>query len=395
MQRLILTGLVLGLIFQSAMAEEGAATIHTNFPGGNAKVIKNVESTIQIEPDLRGDNPWFYWSLKATATKPGRVTFVFPEKVIGFKNGAIGNQGPAISRDQGKTWNWMGKSQVKENTFFLDFKKTGETVCLAVTIPYLQSDWQAFVKRHAKNPHLQTRVLTKSKNGREVELLQIGKPGPNIKPILFTARHHATETMASYLLEGFLEEALSESPEAKEFRSRFVLYTVPFVDKDGVEEGDQGKNRKPHDHNRDYGEKSIYPEVQAIKKLHAEVKFRFAIDFHCPTLVMPDHQVMYFVGAKQHPPYNTENIAEFCKWVKKGLPKTAPAGPLNWLKEESKFSPKSSRYFAFQEGVILSATLEFPFAPPGKKTDPASCRNYGKTLLQAWINTRFLTPDLK
>jgi hypothetical protein len=173
------------------------------------------------------------------------------------------------------------------------------------------------------------------------------------------------------------------------------LYAVPFVDKDGVEEGDQGKNRKPHDHNRDYGEESIYPEVRAIKELDRSANFVCALDFHCPTLVMPDHQVIYFVGAKAHPPHNLANVTEFAGWIKRGLPDGAPVGPLVWLRDEDDPSPKNSRYFGFKKGAIMAATLEFPFAPPGKKTDPASCRHYGEVILGAFVETHFQAGESK
>ena len=108
---------------------------------------------------------------------------------------------------------------------------------------------------------------------------------------------------------------------------------------------------------------------------------------------MQDHQVMYFVGAKLRPQYNFENVSEFASWIKKGLPKNAPAGPLVWLRDETDESPKNSRYFGFKDGAIMAATLEIPFAPPGKATDPISCRSYGRVLLQAWTNAHFRTPD--
>ena len=370
---------------------EATVNINTEFPGGNVKVTRTEGNTIHVEPDLRGDRPWFYWYFEAVVSKPGRVTFVFPEKVIGFKNGAIGNQGPAVSLDQGKTWNWAGRDIVDENAFRHDFKNAGEAVRFAVTIPYLQSDLQAFLKRRAGNLHLKQGVLTKSRGGRSVELLQIGEHGSGKKAVLVTARHHAAESIASHVLEGFLDEAMSDSAEGKEFRAQYVLFAVPFVDKDGVEKGDQGKNRKPHDHNRDYGENSIYPEIRAIKKLDEEQQFRFALDFHCPTLVMPDHQVMYFVGAKHHPPFNTENVAEFAKQIKRTLPKTAPVGPLNWLRDEKDPAPKNSRYFGFKKRMIMAATLEIPFAPPGRKMDPKSLREYGRGMLRAFVRTRFLS----
>lgn len=377
-------------------AENGsgiAVTINSEFPGGNAKVTANSDGSVHLEPDLRGGRPWFYWCFEAASKKPGRVTFVFPEKVAGFKDGAIGFQGPAISADLGKTWKWMGRDQVDGDSFFYEFVEAGERVRFAVTIPYVQTDLDDFLHKNASNAYLKKSVLTKSRNGREVELLQISSPGSNVKPMLVTGRHHATETIASYVLEGFLQEAMSESESAKEFRKKHVLYAVPFVDKDGVEEGDQGKNRRPHDHNRDYGEESIYPEVQAIKKLDKEKNFRFALDFHCPTLVMNDHQVMYFVGPKEHPQYNFENVTEFAGWIKRGLPKTAPVGPYVWLRPSKTPAPMNSNYFGFKKGAIMAATLEIPFAPPGKATDPASCRKYGQTILAAWVSTHFREPD--
>lgn len=381
-----------------ALAEDrtdGPVAINTAFPGGNIKVTATTEDSVHVEPDLRGGRPWFYWCFEATAAKAGKVNFVFPEKVAGFKDGAIGFQGPAISTDAGKTWKWMGTEQVDGSSFFYVFKNANERVRFAVTIPYLQTELDAFLVKNKSNRHLKKSVLTKSRHGRDVELLQIGSAGPNVKAMLVTGRHHAAETIASYVLEGFLQEAMSESESAKEFRQKYALFAVPFVDKDGVEEGDQGKNRRPHDHNRDYGEQSIYPEIQAIKKLDKETNFRFSLDFHCPTLVMSDHQVMYFVGPKEHPAYNFQNVSEFAGLIKRGLPKNAPVGPYVWLRPVKTPVPMNSHYFGFKPGTIMAATLEIPFAPAGKATDPASCREYGRTILGAWVNTHFLEANPK
>ena len=60
------------------------------------------------------------------------------------------------------------------------------------------------------------------------------------------------------------------------------VFCVPFVDLDGVLDGDQGKNRIPHDHNRDYTEEPIYPEVAAIKRYAEDHGCHFAFDFHSP-----------------------------------------------------------------------------------------------------------------
>src|SRR5947207_1719565 len=92
----VCVGLVFSLFGQPAGAKDdknGAVTISTKFPGGNVLVEKNEGGTVRVAPDLRGDNPWFYWYFEAAATQPGRVNFTFPEKLAGVKNGAIGHQG--------------------------------------------------------------------------------------------------------------------------------------------------------------------------------------------------------------------------------------------------------------------------------------------------------------
>jgi hypothetical protein len=64
-------------------------------------------------------------------------------------------------------------------------------------------------------------------------------------------------------------------------KTRF--HVIPFVDIDGVEEGDQGKNRNPHDHNRDYTERPIYRSVTAITDYVQKLPNVVAgIDFHAP-----------------------------------------------------------------------------------------------------------------
>src|SRR5688572_26530170 len=76
--------------------------IRHDFPGGNILVESNEGSTVRISPDLRDTTkPWFYWYFEARASQPGKVVFSFNG---GMK---IGVRGPAVSLDEGKTWEWL------------------------------------------------------------------------------------------------------------------------------------------------------------------------------------------------------------------------------------------------------------------------------------------------
>ena len=106
---------------------------------------------------------------------------------------------------------------------------------------------------------MRAEVLCTTAKGREAERLRFGRlDGAPAQRVLLTARHHACESLASYALEGLIAEALGPSDEARRMRESVEFAAIPFVDKDGVEDGDQGKNRKPRDHNRDYDGESVH-----------------------------------------------------------------------------------------------------------------------------------------
>lgn len=377
---------------QEKVSKGELVDINSDFPGGNVIVKSNEGATLQIAPDLRTSTvEWPYWYFAAKANKPGLVTFQTPEMFGQRKAGSIGMQGPAISTDQGKTWKWMGRDNVVDHSFTYDFKRAGEEVRFSSSLPYVQADFDNFLKENAGNPQVKKSVLTKSGKGRDVELIQIGKEGPGIQPLLVTGRQHANESVSSYVLEGFLQAAMSDTPLGEEFRKKYVMFAVPFTDKDGVEEGDQGKHRKPHDHNRDWSDKPLYPETIALMELDKQKDFKLAVDFHCPTMLMDIHQQIYFGGLKSPPPQNFENLKAFAKLVKEAMPPGAPPGPALYSKPEPKKQEnKHSHYFGYKEGAIMVCTLEFPYAPAKAEMNLAALRSYGKAILEAWVKMEFI-----
>ncbi len=381
-------------------AAEMTVAIRSDFPGGNVIVVKNAEANVELAPDLRGGMPWFYWHFEAQAAQPGKVTFAFDGQP------RIGVRGPAVSTDGGRSWRWLGTEQVTyaalgtpvgdkpRETFTYEFLPQQLTVRFAVTIPYLADDLQRCLDAQRENPHLRHLSLTKTRNGTPVELLQIGEPGPNVQAMIVTARHHACESMASYVLEGFLQAAMSDRPEGRAFRQRYVLYAIPLVDKDGVQAGDQGKNRAPHDHNRDYGAKPMYPEIAAIQELAESQQVRYAIDFHCPALRGDIHEAFHFLGLGV--PHVVDNLNEFLGWIKEERPQGVMT-PLNFLTSITKPNAIdrriNSHFFALREGARFAATLEVPYTQVKVALDPGMARAYGESLLRAWNRTVFVEKD--
>lgn len=112
------------------------------------------------------------------------------------------------------------------------------------------------------------------------------------KKLFLSSRHHCCEMTATYVLEGILREAL----ENREFREVFEVFAVPFADRDGVVDGDQGKNRRPHDHARDYGDNPIYSETANIMETGPAGKNECGLRSPLSVDLSGRNESIYFVG---------------------------------------------------------------------------------------------------
>ena len=263
----ILTG---AAVLLAAAGAHGAISIRTDYPGGNVKIDKIDEAAgiVAVSPDLRDtQGNWFHWDFTLSGAAGRRIHFQFPK---GYDY--LSSLGPAISRDGGKSWRWLnndGRRHEPVNAFDYTFAPDENETRFAVSIPYSQKDWDAAFARWRAKGGVTRGVLCKSQSGRrDTELLRVPcrRRGAAKWLCVFTARHHACETTGSYAMEGVIDELLSGSPDAEWMRDNADCVFVPFMDKDGVEDGDQGKNRRPHDHNRDYIQ-GVYTSVRALKNL--------------------------------------------------------------------------------------------------------------------------------
>ena len=257
--------------------------VDAKLPAGNI-VLKSVKGDrVLLENETRDtDGWWFYWAFRATGAQGRRLRFT-------FANGeAVGTRGPAVSTDRGATWSYAADSS-DAKSFTYRFPKNAREVWFSMGIPYTQRHWDAFLGRQkTRSDRFEAGVLCTSGRGRPVERIRTGRLDGAAKHRLFlTCRHHCCEMTASYVLEGALEAMLGDDELGRWYRANAEVVAVPFVDKDGVEDGDQGKNRKPWDHCRDYNDdkEPIHPEVAAIKSLLPAWSGNLpdvAVDIHCP-----------------------------------------------------------------------------------------------------------------
>jgi hypothetical protein len=199
--------------------------------------------------------------------------------------------------------------------------------------------------------------------------------------------------MASYVLEGIIEAVLDDTPDGQWLREHVEFFIVPLVDKDGVEDGDQGKNRKPRDHNRDYEGKSIYASVAAIRErlpAWSQGKLRFALDMHCPWIRGGLNETIYFVGGPNEKAW--QEMGRFSQVLEKAQTGALVYSSKNNLKFGQGWNTKDNyktgqpfaRWAAELPEVVAASTLEVAYAnADGRAVTDQSARALGRDLAQA------------
>ena len=364
--------------------------ISADFPGGNVVVLGADGATVRLAPDLRETQRfWFFWRFRATFPTAGTWRFEFPD------GNCVGTRGPAFRREGDRVWLWLSGDALHESDRVFEWTSAGpDTVEFCQCIPYQGADFDAFAASFAGDPRATVSELCRSRAGRSVPLLRL-REGEPAQAVLFTCRHHAQESMASFALEGLLRALASDEPWAAAFRRSFDVLAVPLVDRDGVEDGTQGKFRLPHDHNRDYGAAGghLYPECAALERLLDERRPVAVLDLHCPYIrggETNEHAYLVGIQAERLRPAQ----AAFGALLERRCPPEAPDFAADTLpfgalwNQPTDFSGGCgmgfSRWAATKPWPRLASGLEIPFANFREKTQtPDTVRAFGRGIAAA------------
>ncbi|MGA1194905.1 MAG: peptidase M14 [Candidatus Latescibacterota bacterium] len=359
-------------------------TIDCNFPGGNI-ILERIEGdNVYLHQDIRDtEGDWFYWYFRIQGASGRTLRFHFT------KSNVIGTRGPGVSENGGQTWYWLGADRVQNQSFEFTFNKDAKDIRFSFGMPYLQDKLDLFLENYKNHPHLKIESLCQSKKGRHVELLRLGSLNtPATHRIIITARHHCCEMMQSYVLEGVMAAILADNALGQWFQSETQCIIIPFVDKDGVEEGDQGKNRKPRDHNRDYNNESLYTETQAIREHIPKWQPTVALDFHCPYIRGKTNEMIYQVGLESETLWKEQcRFSTFLEQTSTFPYQASDNMPFGqgWNTQNNYGAGKSfARWAGELSSTQLVSSIEFPYA--NVKTQditPENARAFGKDFAQA------------
>jgi hypothetical protein len=293
--------MLLFVSFTISRSNAGELAVTSKFPGGSGDVLaiekKGDLTRVEITPSLQIERGWpCWWYVRIDGATPGQkieLTVRGNDRPFRGTQKLSANwstpQRAAISFD-GVTWRHTDTATMTPQTATYTIVADQSSFWVAWGPPFVSSSADALLRGieaglTERNEPVKRFELARSRENRPVHAIRFGNPQAT-DSIWVQARQHAWESGSSWVGDGFIRWASSDDPLAVQLRSSTDIFFVPIMDVDNVERGAGGKDSAPRDHNRDWADRPIYPEVlaaqTAIKQQIDAGRLRVYIDLHNP-----------------------------------------------------------------------------------------------------------------
>ncbi|XP_011355309.1 cytosolic carboxypeptidase 2 isoform X2 [Pteropus vampyrus] len=275
-------------------------------------------------------------------------------------------------------------------TWTVQFPHDQDTCFFAHFYPYTYTDLQCYLLSVANNPiqsqFCKLRTLCRSLAGNTVYLLTITNPSRTPqeaaakKAVVLSARVHPGESNGSWIMKGFLDFILSNSPDAELLRDIFVFKVIPMLNPDGVIVGNYRCSLAGRDLNRHYKTilKESFPCIwhtrNMIKRLLEEREVLLYCDFHGHS--RKNNIFLYGCNNNDHKYWLHERV--FPLMLSKNAPDKFSFHSCNFKVQKCKEG--TGRVVMWRMGILNSYTMESTF---------------GGSTLGNKKDTHFTTEDLK
>ncbi len=339
--------------------------ISQNFDGGNiiVKSVKKAKATINISLDIRKDSnsdfyQWFYYRLTGARGK-NCVMSIDNAKGAAYIGGWKNYQ--ARASYDGKDW-FLVPTRYKNGKLLISHTPDCDSVFYAYFAPYSMQDHADLVNSCQMYNNVSLKVLGRTLDGQDMDLLKIGKSGKGKKKIWLIARQHPGEIMAEWWMEGFLARLLdNDDPTARILRQKCVFYVVPNMNPDGSKRGNLRTNAAGANLNREWGiaTKARSPEVYLVEREMRKTGVDFNLDVHGDE-ALPYNFIAGAEGIKGYTKKQARLLKDFCEAYKKFSPDFQTKYGYKKDKPGTANMTMATNYIAKTHNC-LAMTLEMPF----------------------------------
>ncbi len=354
--------------------------VSTDFDGGNAEVVKldQASQTVRIMPKLheaRGWPCWWYLKLEGLTlgrpvqlqvqaqTKPFRDSTVLPAAWSQPKHAWLSSDGTSWTPSE-------AGARGDDKTMTYTLRPKTQSLHVAWGPPFLPADAETLLAElTATLPASKRFELSKTRDGRAVHGIRIGDDKARHQ-VWIGARQHAWETGGSQVGRGFIRWYASD--EAKTLRAKTCLHFIPIMDVDNVALGAGGKEAVPRDHNRDWADAPIYPEVAAAQRMISEIHQKHGLDAYIDLHNPGANDPIFFFGPFAFERMTGTQQRNYSRWIElaaENITSPYPVEPkyrfATYVTDEEERSRMSSGWVRKHTGdFTLSVTLETGWNSP-------------------------------
>lgn len=375
---------------------QGTLTLSTGFEGGSALPVRVSGETLRIRlrADAAGpDMNWFYFRISGAAGRELRVVIEnasdlsrlagrdeVPDCWTGYR--------PFVSANR-RDWTRCD-ADYADGVFTIKTPAVADTVWVAYYPPFPMDRHDAMIAAAVSDARCRLERLGVTPQGRDLDLLRIGTPGPGKPKVWIMGRQHPSETMAGFFVEGLLARLLDPSDALGcALCDALDIFVVPTVNPDGCAMGNTRLNARGMNLNRawDGTDPETAPEVAMILTRMRAEGVDFCLDAH------GDEELPYvFLGGPLEIPSRSARLDTLFKDFGQALERSCPAysmdDPYPGGAPETADLRMAWNAIA-EEFDCLSILLEMPFKDTHRDSDPelgwspARCADLGRSMLDA------------
>ena len=258
--------------------------ISSQFDSGAIEVLDCADVS-NIRLNLPSDNAaafrqWFHFRLQGARGQACSISFenagqsAYPGGWDGYR---------VVASYDRRSWFRLSAGQYDGERYTFRITPDFDSVYFAYFEPYSWERHLELLGEADAAPVATVSDLGATPDGRDLNLITVGRPAPGRRNVWITARQHPGETMAEFYVEGLLRRLYDTSdPVSRRLLERACFHVVPNMNPDGSVRGNLRTNACGTNLNRAWREPDMHssPEVALVRARMEATGVDVFLDIH-------------------------------------------------------------------------------------------------------------------